>query len=128
MSFKKHKTQISKGYLLTPFLKKLAGEIVLLLRTQINLSTTKIPCSAHKCEADITFLIRPLPTFGCFFPGMGRVYYLFYLIFSISIYINQMHTQRYIILKKYTCFITLDIFQKYPYPKLSIFPNPSKSR
>jgi len=39
----------------------LAGEIVLLLRTQINLSTTKIPCSTHQCEADITFLIRPLP-------------------------------------------------------------------
>ncbi len=128
MSFKKHKTKISKGYLLTPFLKKLAGEIVLLLRTQINLSTTQIPCSPHQCEADITFLIRPLPTCGWFFPGMGRLYYLFYLIFSIAIYINQMHTQRYINLKKYTCFITLDTFKKYPYPKLSIFSNPGKSR
>jgi hypothetical protein len=61
----------------------------------------------------------PCQTFGWFFPGMGRVYYLFYLIFSISIYITQMHTQRYVILKKNTCFITLDIFLKYPYPKSS---------
>jgi hypothetical protein len=50
-----------------------------------------------------------------------KVYYLSYFIVSKSIYLNQMHIQRYINLEKYTCFITLDIFQKYSYPKLGIF-------
>lgn len=41
--------------------------------------------------------------------GTSRVYYLLYLE---SIYLNQMHNQRYIKLEKYTHLITLDISLK----------------
>lgn len=38
--------------------------------------------------------------------GTNKVSYLSLLIFLKPIYPNQMHTQGYIKLKKYTCFIT----------------------
>jgi hypothetical protein len=46
---------------------------------------------------------------------------------KFNIYFNQMHTQGYINLEKYTYFITLDISQKYLDPKLDMFSNLGKS-
>jgi hypothetical protein len=53
-----------------------------------------------------------------------QVYYLTCFIFSM--YFNQMHIQRYINLEKYSHFITLDIYFKYPYLKPNMFSNLKK--
>jgi hypothetical protein len=54
-----------------------------------------------------------------------RYGYNFYFIFQNQ-YFNQMYIQGYINLKKYACFIILDVFQKKSYSKLGMFSNLSK--
>jgi hypothetical protein len=59
---------------------------------------------------------------------VGYIIFTKYPYFSISIYFNQMDTQRYIILKKYTHFITLNIYIfKSSYPSPCMFSNLGKS-
>ncbi len=66
-------------------------------------------------------------SFTCIYPlGTSKVYYLFYLFFSKSIYLNQMPYSKNIELRKYIHFITLDISKKYPYLKPSMFSNLGK--
>jgi len=75
--------------------------------------------SPSQCCASISFI-------RIYLLDMDKVYYLFYLIFSKSIYPNQMCIQGYINLKKYIHFTTLNISQKYPYLKSNMFSNLGK--